>query len=73
MDLIMGGFADAHLSELDEASLTAFEALLREPDQDVYDWILGRTPAPPAHDTPLLGLLRSFRFFAHHAVKPEAP
>jgi len=69
IDLILGAFADAHLTELDDAGLDAFEALLDAPDQEVWDWILGRTPAPPEHDTPTLGLIRSFRFFARHAIE----
>lgn len=73
MDLIMGGFADAHLQDLDEAGLAAFEALLREPDQDVYDWILSRRAPPEDHETPLLGLLRSYRFFAYRNVKTDTP
>lgn len=70
MDLLMGGFADAHLTHLDAAGLAAFEGLLSAPDQEVYDWILGRATPPIEHDTPTLGLLRSFRFFAHNAPNP---
>jgi antitoxin CptB len=58
MDLIMGRFADTHAARLDEADLAAFEALLQAEDQDVYDWLLGRVPPPPAHDTPLLMKIR---------------
>ena len=59
MDLIMGRFADAHAASMGEAELLAFEGLLQEADQDVYDWILGRAPPPAAHDTPLLKRLRT--------------
>jgi antitoxin CptB len=64
IDLILVGFADAHISSLDEGGLNAFEALLDAPDQDVYNWIVGREAPPAAYDTPTLGLIRSFRFFA---------
>lgn len=60
MDLIMGSFADSYAASLTESELEAFEALLQAQDQDVYDWILGRTPAPPMHDNALLGRLRAF-------------
>ncbi|MEJ0024082.1 MAG: succinate dehydrogenase assembly factor 2 [Alphaproteobacteria bacterium] len=60
MDLIMGSFADTHVRSLTESELAAFEALLQEQDQDVYDWILGRTPAPAIHDGDLLARLRAF-------------
>jgi antitoxin CptB len=69
IDLILGAFADAHLAELDEAGLEAFERLLEAPDQDVYEWITGRAPAPPEHDGPTLALIRSFRYFARHAAE----
>lgn len=62
IDLIMGGFADRRLAELDEAGLDAFERLLDAPDQEVYLWITELAPAPPEHDTPTLARLRAFRF-----------
>ena len=61
MDLVMGQFADAFLESLPPEGLDAFEALLAEPDQDVYAWILGREAPPPEHDTPTLGLIRGSR------------
>lgn len=62
IDLILGGFADARLAEMDAAGLDAFEALLDAPDQEVYAWITESEHAPPAHDTPTLALIRAFRF-----------
>jgi antitoxin CptB len=61
IDLIMGGFADRRLADLDEAGLVAFEQLLEAPDQEVYLWITEQAPAPPEHDTPTLTLIRAFR------------
>ena len=61
IDLILGGFADARLESLSDSDVTAFEALLEAPDQDVYDWVVGRTPAPISHETPLLSAIRSFQ------------
>ncbi len=68
IDLILGGFADAHLNEMDEGGLDTFERLLDAPDQDAYDWITERAPAPAEHDTPTLALIRAFRF---HVAKPS--
>lgn len=42
MDLILGGFIDAHGDTLDAKRLDAFEALLARRDQDLYGWISGR-------------------------------
>lgn len=59
-DLILGPFADQHLRAFDAAQLDAFEALLDQPDQDIYDWIKG-APAPAAFDGEILAMIRAFR------------
>ncbi len=59
-DLLLGGFAEARLSDLDDALLDPFEALLEESDRDVLTWILGRAAPPARHDTALMRLLRDF-------------
>nr|WP_290442970.1 succinate dehydrogenase assembly factor 2 [Rhodovulum tesquicola] len=56
MDLILGGYADAHLAGMDAAALDAFEALLAEDDHDLYQWVTGQA-APPARLAPLIGKL----------------
>ena len=60
-DLILGGFADAHLHELDAGSLDRLEALLAENDHDLYDWIVGRTPTPAAFDHDVMDRIKAFR------------
>ena len=49
MDIILGGFADAKLDNLNEAELDAFEVMLSENDQDLYKWVSGAAPMPAAH------------------------
>jgi antitoxin CptB len=46
MDLILGGWADAHLSGADAATVDAFEAVLAEADHDLYQWVSGQAEAP---------------------------
>lgn len=46
MDLLLGGWADAHLDSADDAALDLFERVLGEEDQDLYQWISGQRPAP---------------------------
>lgn len=46
-DILLGGFAKAHLTELDDAGLDSFEALLGEHDADVYAWLTDTKPVPP--------------------------
>lgn len=66
-DLILGPFADSHLEKMDEAALDQFELLLEQEDHDLYDWIIGRQPTPEPFATPVMELIRTFRFFAHKA------
>lgn len=53
-DLMFGGFVRAHLADFDDAALTALEALLEIPDNDLADWLTGRRPIPPEAVTPML-------------------
>lgn len=46
MDIILMRYADARLAEMDAAQLDAYEALLEENDQDLYQWVSGQRPAP---------------------------
>lgn len=59
-DLILGGFADSHAGSLNEGEVEAFEDLLMQDDQDVYEWIIAKQPTPAAFDTPLMARLRDF-------------
>lgn len=63
-DMILGTFADEHLSKLDAAGLDEFERILDAPDQDLYAWVSGRAPVPEAYAGPVMDLLRSFGYFA---------
>ena len=46
MDLILGPFWDEHGSSLDDDTLTLYEELLSENDQDLYQWVSGQVPTP---------------------------
>jgi antitoxin CptB len=62
IDLIMGGFADCCLANLQTEGLDAFERLLDAPDQEVYGWITDQAAAPQDYETPTLTMIRAFRF-----------
>ena len=49
MDLILGAYADARLSELSPDTLDRYEALLDENDQDLYKWVSGSASRPERH------------------------
>ena len=58
MDLIMGGYADAHLATLADSDLDAFEVLIEQADRDLLHWILDETDIPLDFDTALLRAIR---------------
>ena len=64
-DLILGPFADRYVSDFSPVELDIFEELLEQPDQDLYAWIVGTAPAPPAFDGDILNRIKAFRFEAH--------
>ena len=59
VDLIFGAYAEAALPGMDEIALDQFEALLKAPDQDVYDWLRGAAPVPPEHDNHVFAGLKA--------------
>ena len=54
--------AEASLAGLDGPQLDRFEALLECSDADLFDWIIGSSTPPPAHQHDVMRLLRSFNF-----------
>ncbi len=58
MDLILGGWAERHLETADDATLDAFETVMAEADQDLYQWVSGQAEPPGAHK-PFLDRLRT--------------
>jgi antitoxin CptB len=60
IDLILGPFADACLPDLSEAELDMLEALMEEPDRDLWHWLSGEAEVPSAFDTPLFARIKAF-------------
>jgi len=59
-DFLLGRFAAEHVATLEEADLAAFEALIEEPDNDIYNWVTGKEAPPTRHDTAFLTRLIAF-------------
>ena len=57
-DLLVGGYVAARLPLMDEAELTALEALVELPDVDLADWLTGRRPIPQGEASALLHRIR---------------
>lgn len=60
MDLVMGRFADVHITGFSDAELDAFEQLLEIPDQQAFAWITGAEDVPADFDTLMFRRLRDF-------------
>lgn len=60
-DLLIGGFAKAHLGDMEEAELDQFEALLHQNDRELYAWATGNAEAPANLDGGVLDKLKAFR------------
>ncbi|MEM1077526.1 MAG: succinate dehydrogenase assembly factor 2 [Pseudomonadota bacterium] len=53
MDLILGPYADANLANMSAEEVEEFDALLKENDQDLYQWVSGQA-TPPAEFAALI-------------------
>ena len=60
-DMILGGFAKAHIETMSDEEIAQFEDLLGAKDHDIYDWIAEKLPVPANYDTPLLQRLKDFK------------
>lgn len=63
-DLLIGGFARAHIAEMDEAELNEFEALLKINDRELYAYATGNAPVPAEADGSVMAKLRAFKLSA---------
>ena len=60
MDLILIAYSNARLATMSDADLDAYDALLSENDQDLYQWVSGQQEAP----NPLRPLIADIRAVA---------
>ena len=62
LDLVLGAYARAHLAGMDGNAIAHFEAILAEPDPDLFDWVMGIAPVPARHQGRHIDALRRSRF-----------
>jgi antitoxin CptB len=67
MDLILGRFADAEISDLRDDELEQLERLLELPDPDLYAAVIGDKPLDPEHESALFDRIKAFRAVDHDA------
>ena len=57
-DILLGGFVQRHIDDMDESDLAALEAVLEVPENALGDWLTGRLAIPPELDMPMLWRIR---------------
>jgi antitoxin CptB len=67
MDLLLGRFADAEISELTDAELAELELLIEVPDPDLYAALTGNTERTLECAGALFERIKSFRAVDHGA------
>jgi antitoxin CptB len=61
LDLIIGGFADAHLPMLTDNELDQLEEIIEAPEPELYAALTSDGPAPQGVSGPLFEKIKSFR------------
>lgn len=61
MDILLSGFAAADLAEMTDAQLDEYDHLLRENDQDLYQWVTGQAPAPERFNALIEEISRTYQ------------
>jgi len=60
LDLVLGGFAKAHLQDLDARQLDRYEALVDAENPEIYAWVIQREPPPAEHDSDVLQMIQGY-------------
>jgi antitoxin CptB len=60
-DLVIGGFATAHVDAMTPVQLDRFEALLERNDPEVLAWVIGLDPPPEEYDNDVLHMIQNFK------------
>jgi antitoxin CptB len=67
MDLILGRFADAEITNLSDGELGDLEILIEVPDPDLYAALTGAIPPAAEHAGALFERIKAFRAVDHDA------
>ena len=59
-DVLLGRFAEAHLTVLSEDQVDLFENLMNHTDNDLYNWVTGREPTPDIVTSEVLDMIKDF-------------
>ena len=61
MDILLGGFAETHLTTMSESQLAEFAVILEIPDQDLLAWATRQEPIATHHQSAMLDAVLAFR------------
>lgn len=61
-DILLGSFADNHLSEMTVEQLDQYENLLREPDIKIVAWITKDAPPPDHLQNDVMDMLQALNY-----------
>ena len=53
-DILLGQFAQQHLSTMSDQDLSHFEAIMQETDIDLYNWITRKEVVPDRMNQPVM-------------------
>ena len=67
MDLILGRFADAEISNLSDSDMAELERLIDVPDPDLYAALIGDKLLGPEYASQLFDRIKAFRAVDHEA------
>ena len=60
MDYVLGTFTNAEIENLNNEEMDQFEALMQEPDPEMYKWLSGSVPVPAVWDIAIVKRIRKF-------------
>lgn len=60
IDLMLGKFANTHLPQFDARQLALYDRFLNNSDPDIFNWMTGQEPVPPAEDNDVISLMQKF-------------
>lgn len=61
MDMLLGGYVRARVSEMSASDLDALETIIAIPDQTLLAWATSQEPVPSGQSSPMLQELLNFR------------
>ena len=59
-DILLGRFADRYIQKLNDQQLDDLEALMKQNDIDIMNWVIGKTAVPEEFNTELMTLIQKF-------------